>query len=119
MKNKIKFLAILTRFLCLILLMNLIRCTPAIAQDQYFQKEKQILIKKNEAAKFDGVLVPEGIYRSMHKDIFQKQLLESEIDMCFDKLNDDSKFDKYKYATGGFLIGVLSSALIAWAVRER
>jgi hypothetical protein len=83
------------------------------------QKEIQIVIRKNEPARFDGVLVPDGIYRTMHKDIFQKNIVENELDMCFDKLDDDSKFDKYQYASGGFVLGIFSSALIAWAVGGR
>lgn len=77
----------------------------------YIQAD-QVILEKNDVAKFKGVLVPELVYKEMHVDIFQKQYLKTELDICLQDKKELEGVNKYNFFIAGAFIGVLATIYV-------
>lgn len=73
-----------------------------------------MVIKKNNLAPFDGVLIPDATYRKMQVDIFAGIKIQKTYEECENEkvlLAEQSKFNETLWFAGGLGLGLLSTFL--------
>lgn len=74
---------------------------------------KQIVIKKNNPAPFDGVLVPEFTYKQMQIDFEKKDSLQEQLLECYQNQNKVEETDNAAILfSSGLIVGIISAVFI-------
>lgn len=76
----------------------------------------QVRIRKSEPAAFQGILIPEAMYRQMDfqiskADILESRLKECELDRAISEPMPDH-FDRSIWFTSGIAVGLISSIVL-------
>jgi hypothetical protein len=78
--------------------------------------QKEVILNQNEPAPYEGVEIPENIYRSIHVDAFSKDDFQKELQKCgaerADLLKKDENNPRWFYFISGTGIGLLAAILL-------
>lgn len=81
------------------------------------QAQSQVKIRRDESAKFDGVLVEEKSYEKMWTDIQEKYYLKSELQSCLDREIPTQPSEVFNPFLSGLFVGMLATALLISTVK--
>ncbi|CAB4152532.1 hypothetical protein UFOVP610_16 [uncultured Caudovirales phage] len=77
------------------------------------QIPKQIIIKKNNTAPFEGVLIPGETYKQMQIHIEKKDSLQEQLLECYHSQNKIEESDNSAiWFSSGLVVGIISAVFI-------